>query len=78
MFDMLLPSLFVTSGFLSAFYPRGGGQNEIVLGEGQVCICVRSVWQTRGGPGHAPPGNFDFGPFIRHNLVKSVTVVAQT
>jgi len=33
------------------------------------------MWQTGG---HAPPGNFDFGPFIRHNLVESGTVFAQT
>ena len=31
-----------------------------------------------GGGGHAPPGNFNFGPFIRHNLVESGTVFAQT
>ena len=37
---------------------------------GQVCICVQSVWQTWGGVwGHAPLGNFDFGPFIRRNLM---------
>ena len=47
-------------------------------GGGQVCIHVQSMWQTRGVRGHAPPGNFDFGPFIRHNLVKSGTVFAQT
>ena len=40
---------------------------------GQVCICVQSMWQTRGVQGHAPLGKFDFGPFIRHNLVESGT-----
>ena len=30
-------------------------------GGGQVCICVQSMWQTRGVQGHASPGNFDFG-----------------
>ena len=41
---------------------------------GQVGIHVQSMWQT----GHAPPENFDFGPFIRHNLVESGTVFTQT
>ena len=50
----------------------GGG------GDKYVGICVQSMWQTRGVQGHAPPGNFDFGPFIRHNLVESGTVYAQT
>ena len=45
---------------------------------GQVCIYVQSMWQTRGVWGHAPPGNFDFGPFIGCNLVESRTVFAQT
>ena len=44
---------------------------------GQVRICVQSMWQSRGVRGHAPPGNFDFGPFIRHDLVESGTVFAQ-
>ena len=29
----------------------------------QVHIRVQSMWQTRGS-GYAPPGNFDFEPFI--------------
>ena len=42
----------------------------IVLGGGgQVCIRVQGMWQTRGILGYAPPGNFDFGPFIGCNLV---------
>ena len=54
-------------------------QNEIVwIIVGQVCICVQSMWQSRGVWGHAPLGNFDFGPFIRHNLMKSGTVFSQT
>ena len=44
---------------------------------GQVCICVQSMWQTRGVRGYAPLGNFDFGPFIRHNLVELGTVFTQ-
>ena len=43
---------------------------------GQVRIRMQSTQQTRGG--HAPLGNFDFGPFITHNLVESGTVFAQT
>ena len=34
--------------------------------------------QTRGVRGMLPRGNFDFGPFIIHNLVESGTVFAQT
>ena len=45
---------------------------------GQVRICMQSMWQTRGVWGHAPLGNFDFGPFIRRNLVESGTFFAQT
>ena len=50
-----------------------------LLGGGQVRICVKSMQQTREGGvfGHAPPGNFDFGPFIRCNLVEPGTF-AQT
>ena len=44
----------------------------------QVRICVQSMWQSRGVRGHATLGNFDFGPFIRCNLVESGTVFAQT
>ena len=47
-------------------------------GGGQVCIHMQSMRQTRGVRGHAPPGNFDFGIFMRHNLVESGTVFAQT
>ena len=54
----------------------GGGQNEIVwIIGGQVYIRVQSMGQTRRVWGHTIPGNFDF---IRHNLVKSGTVFAQT
>ena len=44
----------------------------------QVRIRVQSMWQSRGVRGHVPLGNFDFGPFIRRNLVESGTVFAQT
>ena len=36
-----------------------------------------SVCKACGVWGHAPLGNFGFGPFIRHNLVESGTVFAQ-
>ena len=50
-----------TLGVLSAF----------AQGEGmQVRICVQSMRQTRGVRGHASLGNFDFGPYIRRNLVE--------
>ena len=49
----------------SAFCPRGE-QSEIVwiIGGGKVCVHVQSMWQTKGVWGYAPPGNFDFGPFV--------------
>ena len=56
-------------GFLSAICSRWGGQ---------VCIHVQSMWLTKGVRGHALLGNFDFGPFIRRNLVESGTVFEQT
>ena len=43
-------------------------------GGGQANIRVQSMRQTRGSRG-MPRGNFDF---IRHNLVESGTVFAQT
>ena len=58
--------------------PAQGGQNEIVwIIGGQVRIHVQSMRQTREVWGHAPLGNFDFGTFIRRNLVESGTVFAQ-
>ena len=40
-----------------SFLPKGGGkgQNEIawIIG-GQVCICVQSMWQSRGCGGMLP------------------------
>ena len=51
--------------FLSALCPRGGKTRLYGSLGGQVCIYVQSMWQTRGVWGHAPLGNFDFGPFIR-------------
>ena len=46
----------VTQGFFQLFIQ--GGRNEIVwIIGGQVCICVQSMWQSRGVRGHAPPGN---------------------
>ena len=44
-------------------------------GGGQVCICLQSMWQTREVWGL---GIFDFGTFLRRNLVKSGTVFIQT
>ena len=49
------------AGFLLAFWPRGDKMRLYGLllggGEGQVCIRVQSMWQTRRVWGHAPPGN---------------------
>ena len=62
------------------FFPKGGGgggeQNDTVwIIGGQVCIHVQNMWQSRGVRGHAPPRKFDFGPFIRRNLVESGIVL---
>ena len=66
-------------GFLSAFCPRGSKMRLYeLLGGGQVLIRVQSMRKTREVRVYAPPGNFDFWPFIRHNWVKSGTVFAQT
>ena len=45
-----------------------------------LSMIVLSAFCPRGGGvwGHAPLGNFDFGPFIRCNFVKSGTFFAQT
>ena len=56
------------------YWERGEGGS----GQVHVRICVQNVWQTRGVRRHAPPGNFDFGTSIRHNLVESGTVFEQT
>ena len=40
-----------------------------------MCKACGKLW---GRPGACSPGNVDFGPFIRHNLVESWTVFAQT
>ena len=46
-----------------------------LLRGGHVCICVQSMWQTRGV---RSLGIFDFGPFFRRNLVESGTVFTPT
>ena len=63
-----------------SFLPKGGWgkMRWYALLGGQVRIRMQSTQQTRGVQGHAPLGNFDFGPFITHNLVESGTVFAQT
>ena len=46
--------------------------------EGQVHIRVQNMRQTRGVWGHVSLRNFDFGPYIRCNLVESGTAFAQS
>ena len=46
--------------------------------EGQYISVCKACGKLGGIWGHAPLGNFDFGPFIRCNLVESNTVFAQT
>ena len=59
-----------------SFLPKGGAKWDYWGGGGrQVCVHVQSMWQTGG---HAPLGNFEFGSFIRCNLVESGIVFALT
>ena len=53
-----------------SFLPKG------IIGGASTYLCAKHV-ETRGVQGHAPLGNFDFGPFIRRNLVQSGTVFLQ-
>ena len=48
-----------------------------LLGGASTYLCAKHV-ANRGSGGMLPQGNFDFGLFIRHNLVESGTVFAQT
>ena len=71
------------AGYISTFCLGGGGGKmrlyELLGGGKYISMCKeRSKLQTREVWVHAPPGNFDFGPFIRHNLVESGNVFAQT
>ena len=40
----------------------------MIIGEASMYLCAKRV----GVRGHDPPGNFDFGPFIKYNLVESL------
>ena len=40
----------------------------MIIGEASTYLCAKRV----GVRGHAPLGNFDFGPFIKYNLVESL------
>ena len=60
-----------------SFLPKGE-QNEIVWSIWlSTCLCAKHA-ANYGSLGHASPGNFDFGSFIRRNLVESGNVFAQT
>ena len=63
--------------FSFSFCPKGEGG---VLGGVSTYLCVKHacMGQTRGVQGYAPPGNFDFGAFIKRYLVESGTVFTQT
>ena len=63
--------------FLSAFCPRGGKTRSYgFLGDEHIFV---QACDKLGGPGGIlPRGNFDFGPFIRRNLMESGAVLAQT
>ena len=75
-------SLIPSAGFLSAFCPSGGGQNEIVWitggGASTYLFVCKACGKLGGSGGMLPQENFDFGLFIGRNLVESGTVFAQT
>ena len=64
---------------LSAFCPRGGGggggggggakSHCMDLG-GKHIFVYKACGKLGASGGTLPRGNFDFGPFIRHNLVE--------
>ena len=66
-------------GRVSFSFLAKGGQNEIVwtIGGGKHLFMCKACGK-QGVRGMLPQGNFDFGLFIRHNLVESGTVFAQT
>ena len=45
---------------------------------GKYVSMHKACGKLGGSGGGAPPGNFDFGPFIRCNLMESGIVFAQT
>ena len=57
-------------GFFQLFVQVGG--------VGKYVSMCKACGKLGGVRGRALPGSFDFGPFIRHNLVESGTVFAQT
>ena len=64
-------------GFLSAFAQGGAKWHCMDLG-GKHIFVFKACGKLGASRGMLPRGNFDFGPFIRHNLVESGTVFAQT
>ena len=60
-------------------FAQGGDKMRLygLLGGASMYPCGKRVGNL-GVWGHAPPGNFDFGPFIGRNLMESGTVFAQT
>ena len=60
-------------GFLSAFCPRWGGKAKwdcMDCWRGKHIFMCKACGKVRGVGGLLPQGNFDFWPFIRHNLVE--------
>ena len=49
-----------------------------VWGKGKYVSVCKACGKLGGSLGACSLGNFDFGPFIRHNLVESGPVFAQT
>ena len=58
-----------------SFLLKGSKMRLYGLLGGQAHIRVQSMWQTRGVRGMLSRGDFDFGPFDRHNLVESGAVL---
>ena len=65
-------------GFFQLFAQRGGKMRLYGLLERGKYVSMCKACGKLGESGGMFPGKFDFGPFIRHNLVESETVFAQT
>ena len=74
---VVLEQMISVAGFLSALCPRGSKIRVCEVLWLSTYLCAKHA-ANYGGLGHAPQGNFDFGPFIKCNLVESGTVFAQT
>ena len=69
---------YIHTGFLSAFCPRGAKWDCMDYWGGKYVSVCKACGKLGGSGGMLPREIFDFGPFIRHNLVESGAVFTQT